>query len=186
MPSEPPTGSSRRRHRAPPTGYSRIPARSVSRMKATTARPVNAPITSASTRNTWSSRCCSLGHEDTTAGFSTNFRSSSGRFHSSLGNVPEEHTSLDCLWMAEARVAGAMRTRGRRHTRRFNPGRLGCSRIVGNPEVIHPPKGIAGTITKKVPDYCRNIAWLLKKSVFLRSDQNLVTRNVYAVRDRRL
>ena len=28
-------------------------------MKATTAKPVNAPITNARTRNTWSSRCCS-------------------------------------------------------------------------------------------------------------------------------
>src|ERR1039458_10389527 len=60
MASEPPTGSSTRRHGEPPAGYSRSPPRSVSRMKATTVRPVNAPITSASTRNTWSSRCCNL------------------------------------------------------------------------------------------------------------------------------
>src|SRR5271165_2480083 len=60
MLSDPATGNNKRRNRALPTGYSRIPARSVSRMKATTAKPVNAPITSARTRNTWSSRCCSL------------------------------------------------------------------------------------------------------------------------------
>src|SRR5664280_1127291 len=60
MPSEPATGNSTRRHGAPPAGYSRSPSRSVSRMKATTVRPVNAPITSARTRNTWSSRCCNL------------------------------------------------------------------------------------------------------------------------------
>ena len=39
MPSEPATGNSRRRHGAPPTGYSRIPIRSVSKMNATTAKP---------------------------------------------------------------------------------------------------------------------------------------------------
>src|SRR5664279_2472331 len=33
-------------------------------MKVTTANPVKAPITSASTRNTWSSRCCSLAVRD--------------------------------------------------------------------------------------------------------------------------
>src|SRR5271169_6831713 len=57
MPNEPTTGNSRRRHGAPPTGYSRIPIRSVSKMNPTTASPVNAPITSAKTRNTCSSRC---------------------------------------------------------------------------------------------------------------------------------
>src|SRR6266850_5661745 len=57
MPNEPTTGNSKRRHGAPPTGYSRIPIRSVSRMKATTANPVNAPITSAKTKKTWPSRC---------------------------------------------------------------------------------------------------------------------------------
>jgi hypothetical protein len=60
MPSEPATGNSRLRHRAPPGGYSRIPIRSVSRMNATTAKPVSAPMTSARTRNICSSRCCSL------------------------------------------------------------------------------------------------------------------------------
>ena len=60
MPNEPTTGNSTRRHLSLPAGYSRIPARSVNRMKATTAKPVNAPITSAKTRNTWSSRCCNL------------------------------------------------------------------------------------------------------------------------------
>src|SRR5579864_9625360 len=57
MLNEPTTGNSRRRHGAPPTGYSRIPIRSVSKMKATTARPVNAPINNAKTRKTWPSRC---------------------------------------------------------------------------------------------------------------------------------
>ena len=57
MPSDPATGNSTRRHGAPPTGYSRIPMRSVSTIKATTANPVNAPITSAKTRKTWLSRC---------------------------------------------------------------------------------------------------------------------------------
>src|ERR1700690_1549540 len=56
MPNDPTTGNSRRRHGAPPTGYSRIPSRSVNKMNATTASPVNAPITSAKTRNIWSSR----------------------------------------------------------------------------------------------------------------------------------
>src|ERR1019366_1914527 len=60
MASEPPTGSSTRRHGEPPAGYSRSHARSVSRKKSTTVRLVNAPITSATTRNTWSSRCCNL------------------------------------------------------------------------------------------------------------------------------
>jgi len=57
MLSDPATGNSNRRHGAPPTGYSRIPIRSVSRMNATTASPVNAPITSANTRKIWPSRC---------------------------------------------------------------------------------------------------------------------------------
>ncbi len=60
MPSEPATGNSRLRHRAAPGGYSRIPIRSVSRMNATTVKPVSAPMTSARTRNICSSRCCSL------------------------------------------------------------------------------------------------------------------------------
>src|ERR1039457_1373234 len=57
MPSEPATGNTRRRHGAPLTGYSRMPIRSVSRMKATTASPGRRPITSDSTRKTWLSRC---------------------------------------------------------------------------------------------------------------------------------
>src|SRR5271168_501359 len=59
MPNEPTTGTRSRRHGAPPAGYNRIPARSVSRMKATTVRPTNAPISNVSTRNTCSSRSCS-------------------------------------------------------------------------------------------------------------------------------
>ena len=57
MLSEPATGNSNRRQGAPPTGYSRIPIRSVSRMNATTASPVTAPITSANTRKICPSRC---------------------------------------------------------------------------------------------------------------------------------
>ena len=57
MPNEPKTGNSTRRQGATPTGYSRIPVRSVNKMKVTTANPVNAPITSAKTRKIWSSRC---------------------------------------------------------------------------------------------------------------------------------
>ena len=60
MLKEPATGNSRRRHGAPFAGYSRIPIRSVSRIKATTVRPVNAPITSVRTKNIWSSRSRNL------------------------------------------------------------------------------------------------------------------------------
>ena len=53
MPKEPTTGKSKRRHGAPFAGYSRIPIRSVSKIKATTVRPVNAPITNVRTKNIW-------------------------------------------------------------------------------------------------------------------------------------
>ncbi len=51
MPSDPITGIITRRHAALPTGYIRIPSRSVNRMKATTASPVSAPTSSASARS---------------------------------------------------------------------------------------------------------------------------------------
>src|SRR5579864_8123175 len=54
--SEPAMGIRTRRQASLPTGYSRIPSRSVSTMNATTARPTNAPINSVSARNTYSSR----------------------------------------------------------------------------------------------------------------------------------
>src|ERR1700722_4159034 len=56
MASEPMMGIRTRRQAGLPTGYTRMPRRSVSNMKATTATPVTAPITSVRTRNTWSSR----------------------------------------------------------------------------------------------------------------------------------
>jgi len=90
--SEPTTGNSRRRHGALPTGYSRIPSRSVSMMNARTTKPVNAPITSPKIRKTCPSRCRSSptrGNSQVLHQLPLVVWTSSP----SLGNVPQEHVA---------------------------------------------------------------------------------------------
>src|ERR1035438_6130625 len=135
MPSEPPTGSSKRRHRAPPTGYNRIPSRSVSRMKATTANPVNAPMTSASTRNTWSSRSCSLAARDKSGVLHQRPLGLSPFSLISQADPPKAYRT-ELRWEDKREIWRLLADpwKGRHSAFRFEPP---ChnSRVVGNPEV---------------------------------------------------
>src|SRR5216684_1870010 len=101
MTAEPATGTSSLRHAAPPAGYSLAPNRSVTRINATTTMPTSAPMSSVSTRKTWSSRsrknvfhCCEEEfHQFFCAGSRVSLNSVLGisptaAFLASLGRAP--------------------------------------------------------------------------------------------------